>query len=42
MTAMLGQHSTRPPVRGPAFGNGIQTVGVLPLVQRLASKGDIA
>jgi hypothetical protein len=42
MTAMLRRHSIRPQERGPAFGNGIQPVGVLPLVRRLVSKGDVA
>jgi hypothetical protein len=42
MTAMLRQHSIRPQVRGPALGNGIKPVGELPLVRRLASKGDVA
>lgn len=42
MTAMLRQHSIRPQVPGPAFGDGILPVGVLPLVRRLANKGDIA
>lgn len=42
MTAMLLQHSVRPQLCGPGFANGIQSVGVLSLVRRLASKGDIA
>lgn len=42
MTAMLLQLSIRPQVCGPGFSNGIQSDGVLSLVQRLASKGDIA
>lgn len=42
MTAMLPQHSIRPQVPGPTFGNGIHPVGVLPLVRRLAKEGDIA
>ena len=42
MIAMLRQHSIRPQMRGPALGNGIQPIDVLPLVRRLASKGDIA
>jgi hypothetical protein len=42
MTALLLQHSIRPQLCGLGFGNGIQSVGVLPLVRRLASKGDIA
>lgn len=42
MTATLRQHSIRPQVPGASFGNGIQRVGVLPLVRRLANKGDIA
>lgn len=42
MTALLREHSTRTQVRKTAFGNGIQPVGVLPLVRWLASKGDIA
>lgn len=42
MTATLRQHSIRLQVPGATFGNGIQPVGVLPLVRRLANKGDIA
>jgi len=42
MTAMLRQHSIRLQAHEPAFGNGIQPVGVLSLVRRLASKGDVA
>lgn len=42
MTAMLLQHSIRPQLCGLSFGNGIQSVGVLSLVRRLANKGDIA
>lgn len=42
MTAMLLQHSIRPQVCGPGFGNGIQSVCVLSLARRLASKGDTA
>jgi hypothetical protein len=42
MTAVLRQHSIRPQMHGPSFGNGIQSVGVLPPVRRLASNGDIA
>ncbi len=42
MTAMLLQHSIRPQVCGPGFGNEIQSVCVLSLVRRLAIKGDTA
>ena len=42
MTAMLQQHAIRPQVCGLDFGNGIQSVGVLLLVRRLANEGDIA
>jgi hypothetical protein len=42
MTVMLWQHSIRPQEPRPASGNGIQPVGVLPVVRWLASKGDIA
>lgn len=42
MNATLRQYSIRPQVPGATFGNGIQPVGVLPLVRRLVNKGDIA
>lgn len=42
MTAILLQHSIRPQVCGLGFDNGIQSVCVLSLVRRLASKGDTA
>lgn len=42
MTTMLQQHLIRAETRGPAIGNEIQPVGVLALVRRLASRGDIA
>ena len=42
MTAVLQQHTIRAQLRQPILGHGIQTVDVLPLVRRLASKGDIA
>jgi hypothetical protein len=42
MTAMLLQHSIRAQVCRPGFSNRIQSVCVLSLVRRLASKGDIA
>jgi hypothetical protein len=41
MTAMLPQYSSRPQFCGLGFGNGIQSVCVLPLVRRIASKGDV-
>lgn len=41
MTAMFLQHSIRPQLCGLGFGTGIQSVGVLSLVRRLTSKGDI-
>jgi hypothetical protein len=42
MTAVLKQQWVGMQMRAPAFGNGIQRVGVLRLDRRLASKGDIA
>lgn len=42
MTASLRQHSIRPQVPVATFDNGIQPVGVLPLVRQLANKGEIA
>lgn len=41
MTAVLQQHSFGRKCTGQPFGSGIQSAGVLPIVQRLASKGDI-
>lgn len=42
MTAKLLQYPIRPQLCGLGFDNGIQSFGVLSLVRRLASKGDIA
>ncbi len=42
MTAVLQQQSIEAQTGRPAFGNGTQPVGVLPLNRRLESKGDIA
>lgn len=42
MTALLQQLSIPAQTRRPALGNGIQPIGVLPIVQWLTRKGDIA
>jgi hypothetical protein len=43
MTAVIQQHAIRALMRQLIFGHGIRIVDVvLPLVRRLASKGDIA